>query len=184
MQLSRKALNARWAWTSGAAFAVLAALNLIEGALRARTNYATLDLQGVSSGWGIRVIMDHWTSPPDSVLVGFSLGLDFLFIPLYAAALFFGAVVALDRFAPRPGRLRRIMSLLALAPVAGAICDMLENSLELVMLTGGPTDGLARLALEATAAKYVGVAIGLVLSMMGLVGLYVKKRARPTDGQA
>jgi hypothetical protein len=177
MQLSRKALNARWAWTTGAAFAVLAALNLIEGALKARTGYGTLDLQGVGSGWGIRVIMDHWASPPDSVLAGFALGLDFLFMPLYAAALFFGAIAALDRFALRPGQRRRLMVLLAFAPVCGAICDVLENTLELVMLTGGPTDALARLALEATAAKYVGVAIGVVLSVAGLVGRYVKRRA-------
>ena len=177
MQLSRKALNARWAWTTGAAVAVLVALNLVEGALKARTGYGTLDLQGVGSGWGIRVVMDHWTSPPDSVLAGFALGLDFLFMPLYAAALFFGAIAALDRFAPRPGRRRRILALLALAPIGGAICDVLENSLELVMLTGGPTDALARLALEATAAKYVGVAVGLVLSVVGLVGRAWKKPA-------
>jgi hypothetical protein len=183
MQLSRKALNARWAWTAGAAFAVLAALSFVEGALKTRTGFGTLDLQGVSSGWGIRVIMDRWTSPPDSVLAGFSLGLDFLFIPLYAAALFFGAIAALDRFAPDPGRLRRIMSLLALAPIAGAICDVLENCLQLAMLTGGPTDGLARLALEATAAKYVGVAIGVVLSLMGLAGRYMKRRSKAMDRQ-
>ena len=177
MQLSRKALNARWAWTTGAAVAVLVALNLVEGALKARTGYGTLDLQGVGSGWGIRVVMDHWTSPPDSVLAGFTLGLDFLFMPLYAAALFFGAIAALDRFAPRPGRRRRILALLALAPIGGAICDVLENLLELAMLTGGPTDALARLALEATAAKYVGVAVGLVLSVAGLLGRAWKKPA-------
>jgi len=181
MQLNRKALKTRWAWTAGFAFIVLAALSLVEGALKARTGYGTLDLQGVSSGWGIRVIMDHWASPPDSVLAGFSLGLDFLLMPLYAAALFFGAIVAIDRFAPRPGRLRRILSLLALAPIAAAICDLMENALELVMLTSGPSDALARFALEATAAKYVGVAIGLVLSITGLVGLYWKKPAKATD---
>ena len=181
MQLSRKALNARWAWTAGAAFAVLAALNLLEGVLRARTGFGTVDLQFVSSGWGIRVIMDHWVRPPDSVLAGFSLGLDFLFMPLYGAALFFGAIVALDRFAPRPGRLRRIMTLLAFAPVAAAICDAIENALELAMLNGGPTDALARLALEATAAKYAGIAIGLALSVAGLVGLYWKGSAKGAD---
>jgi len=182
MQLSRKALKARWAWTTGGAFVVLAALNLVEGALRARTGYGTLDLQGTSSAWTIRVIMDHWTSPPDSVLAGFSLGLDFLLMPLYGAALFLGAIVALDRFAPKPGQLRRILSLLSLAPIAAAFCDAMENALEMVMLTSGPTETLARFALEATAAKYVGVAIGLVLSIAGLVGLYWKRRGTTTEG--
>ena len=74
------------------------------------------------------------------------------------------------------------MSLLALAPIAGAICDGLENAFELVMLNLGPTDALARLALEATAAKYVGVLIGLLLSIAGFVGLYLKKAAKAADG--
>jgi hypothetical protein len=176
MQFSRKALNARWAWSTVAAFVLLAALNLIDTALKARTGYGTAELQGVSTGWGIRVIADHWTSPPDAVLAGFALGLDFLFIPLYGAALFFGALVALDRFAPEAGLRRRIMTLLALAPVGGAICDVAENSLQLFMLTRGPSDMLAAITLEATAAKYVGIAIGLLLALAGLAGKVFKRR--------
>lgn len=176
MQLSRKALNARWAWTTGAAIALLIVLNLLDSVLRARTGYGTVGMQGVGTGWGIRSIADHWVSPPDAVLAGFALGLDFLFIPLYGAALFFGSLAALDRFAPQPGRLRRIMTLLALAPIGAAICDGIENSLELFMLQRAATDTLASLALEATAAKYVGILIGIVLSLAALVGRFVKRK--------
>src|SRR5512137_1660055 len=116
MQLSRKALNARWAWTTGAAIVLLVLLNFVDSTLQARTGYGTVSMQGVGAGWGIRVIADRWTSPPDAVLAGFALGLDFLFIPLYGAALFFGSIAAVDRYAPQAGRLRRIMTLLALAP--------------------------------------------------------------------
>jgi hypothetical protein len=176
MQLSRKALNARWAWTTAAALAVLAVLILGDMALRGRTGYGVVDLQGVSSALGIRTILDHWTSPPDAALAGFGLGFDFLFMPLYAAALFFGAVAALDRFAPRPGPRRRIMTLLALAPVAAALFDACENTLELVMLTRGPTDTLAALALQATSAKYAGAGIGLALTLAALVGMVVRRK--------
>jgi len=177
MQFSRKALNARWAWSTAAAFVLLLALNLIDTALRARTGYGTADLQGVGTAWGIRVIADHWTSPPDAVLAGFGLGLDYLFMPLYGAALFFGSLAALDRFAPQPGQWRRVMTLLALAPVGGAICDAMENTLELIMLTRGPSETLTAFALEATAAKYVGIAVGLLLTLAALVGKLRKRKA-------
>lgn len=177
MQLSRKALNARWAWTTGAAIVLLVVLNLLDSALRARTGYGTVSLQGVSTGWGIRTVADHWTSPPDAVLAGFALGIDFLFIPLYGAALFFGSIAAVDRYAPRPGRLRRVMTLLALAPIGAAICDVIENGLELLTLQRAATDTMASIALEATAGKYLGVLIGIVLSLAALAGRFIK----PTD---
>jgi len=179
VQLSRKALNSRWAWTTGAAAAALLVLNLADAALRAGTGYGTVDLQGVASGWGVRAILDRWTSPPDAALAGFLLGFDYLFMPLYAAALFCGSIAALDRFAPEAGGARRIMALLAFAPVAGAIFDGCENALQIVMMTRGPTDMLASFALEATAAKYAGIAVGIVLSLAGLVGLFWKKTKRP-----
>ena len=186
MQLSRKALNARWAWTSAAAVAALLALNFAEMILKARTGYGTVDMQGVSTGWGIRLIADHWTSPPASALAGFNLGFDYLFMPLYGASLYFGSIVARERFAPKPGAWRRIMALLAMAPVAAALCDACENGLEIAMLVSGPTDLLAGLALQATAAKYAGVLIGLLLSLAALVSLFLAavKKPKPKDETA
>ncbi len=177
MQFSRKTLNARWAWTTALTVLLLILLNVLDGVLKARTGYGTVNLQGVESGWAARVIADHWTSPPNAVLAGFLLGLDYLFMPIYAAALFFGSLVALDRYAPRPGQLRRVLTLLALAPIAAAICDALENALELMMLTSAATDTLASFALEATAGKWLGVVIGVVLSLAALIGRFWKRSA-------
>ena len=176
MQLSRKALNARWAWTSAAAVAALAVLWLTDTILKARTGYGAVDLQNVPTDWGIRSIMDRWTSPPDSALAGFGLGFDYLFMPLYAAALYFGAIAARERFAPQPGRIRRILSALAIAPVAGALFDACENTLQMIMLASGPSQTLATLAAEATAAKYAGVLVGLALSLAAAAGMFVKKK--------
>ncbi|GAA0577125.1 hypothetical protein [Rhizomicrobium electricum] len=176
MQLSRKTLTARWAWTTAAAIVLLVILNVLDGALKAKTGYGTTSLQGIGSGWGVRVIVDHWTSPPDAALAGFLLGLDFLFIPLYGAALFYGALAAVDRFAAYGGRLKRILTLLALAPVGAAICDAIENVLQLYMLTHASTDIMASFALEATAAKWLGILIGVLLSLAALVGRIIKKR--------
>jgi hypothetical protein len=176
MQLTRKALNARWAWTSATAVAVLVVLNALDTLLKARTGFGTFDLQGVSTGWGVRVIVDRWTSPPDAALAGFGLGLDFLFMPLYAVALYCGGIIATDRFAPNPGHLHRIMTFLAAAPVAAALFDVCENGLELYMLVRSPTDTLAVFAAEATAAKFAGIAIGLALSVLALAGKVFRHR--------
>lgn len=178
MQLSRKALNARWAWTTAAAVVVLVVLYLLDSELKARTGYGTVSMQWVGSGWGIRMIADRWISPPDAVLAGFTLGLDYLFMPLYGAALFFGSLAALDRFAPKPGRLRRIMTLLALAPIGAALCDAIENALEILMLSRAATTTLASFALEATAAKWLGVLIGIVLSLAALAGRLWRPKAQ------
>ncbi len=123
MQLSRKSLDAYWAWTSGLAIVTLIVLRLLDGALKARTGFATADLQFVETGYGLRVIIDHWLSPPDAAFAGFLLGLDYLFIPLYGAALFFGSLAALDRFAPARGTLRALLTRLTLFPIGAALCD-------------------------------------------------------------
>jgi hypothetical protein len=181
MQLTRKALNARWAWTSAAAFAALAVLVLLDTYLRAKTGYGAADLQGVPEAWGIRLIANHWADPADAALAGFGLGFDYLFMPLYGAALYFGAIEARERFASKPGARRRIMALLAMAPVAGALFDACENALQMVMLTHGPSQTLASLAAEATTAKFVGVAVGLALSLAAVAGLFVKKKEEGTE---
>ena len=178
MQLSRKTLNARWAWTSAAAFAALVVLSLIDTVLKAKSGFGAADLQNVPTDWGIRLIMDRWTSPPASVLAGFGLGFDYLFMPLYGAALFYGGIAARERFAPGLGRLRRILAALAIAPVAGALFDACENGLQMVMLTQGPNQVLATLAMEATTAKFAGILIGLALSLAAVVGMFVKRKEK------
>ena len=176
MQLSRKALNSRWAWTSGLAVALLAILNLLDTWLRMNSGYGTADLQYMTAG-GIYAAMVAWISLPNAVLAGFSLGLDFLFMPLYAAALFFGSIAAVDRFAPKDKRLLRLLAILSLAPVAAAVFDACENTLQIVMLMNGPDATLAALAMQATTAKFTGIVIGLIMTLAGLAGMFWKKAA-------
>ncbi|MBU6297428.1 MAG: hypothetical protein KGJ79_08015 [Alphaproteobacteria bacterium] len=182
MQLSRKALNARWAWTSTAAAVAFLILNIADSYLRAKSGYGVADLQGVKTGWGIRMIVDRWTSPPDAALAGFGLGFDYLFMPLYAAALYYGAIEARERFAAKPGLMRRIVDMLAAAPIAAALFDACENGLQLTMMLRGPSDLLAMLAGEATMAKFIGVYVGLALALLAILGLFVKPRKKDTDG--
>jgi hypothetical protein len=177
MQLSRKSLNAYWAWTSALALAMLIVLQLLEGELKARSGYATADLQFVSTGYGLRLIIDHWLSPPNAALSGFILGLDYLFMPLYGAALFFGSLAALDRFAPARGTLRVLLTRLTLFPIGAALCDAIENGFAISMLNQSPSNLLASFALEATAAKWLGIGVGVLLTVAALIGRVVKRRS-------
>ncbi len=177
MQLSRKFLNAYWAWTSAAAVLMLIVMIILDGVLKARTGFATADLQFVSTGYGLRVIIDHWLSQPNAALAGFLLGLDYLFMPLYGAALFFGSLAALDRFAPARGSVRALLTRLTLFPIGAALCDAIENALSLSMLNQSPSNLLASFALEATAAKWLGIAVGLLLTLAALIGRAVKHRS-------
>ena len=181
MQLSRKTLDASWWRVSLAAIVLFAVLNLLDTVLRARTGLGVADLQGLSSGWAVRAALDHWTSPPDAALAGFGLGLDYLFMPLYGTALYLGAIEARERLAPAQGVRRRIMTLLAMAPVAGALLDACENALQLTMWVLGPTDTLAALALQATAGKYAGAIIGLVLSLIAAAARLMRGKPKKVE---
>ena len=46
---------------------------------------------------------------------------------------------------------------------------------KIAMLTGGPSATLAAYAMQATTAKFAGIAIGLALTLGGLAGLFWKK---------
>jgi hypothetical protein len=155
---------------------MLAVMTVLDHLLKARTGFATADLQFVDTGYGLRVILDHWLSQSDAAFAGFILGLDYLFMPLYGAALFFGALAALDRFAPARGRLRALLSRLTLFPIGAALCDAIENGFALSMLHQSPSNLVASFALEATAAKWLGGGIGLLLTLAALIGRFVKRR--------
>lgn len=177
MQLSRKSLNAYWAWTSALALAMLGVMVVLDGALKARTGFGTADLQFVSTGYGLRLIIDHWLSPPNAAFAGFVLGIDYLFMPLYGAALFFGSLAALDRFAPARGSLRTLLTRLTLFPIGAALCDAIENGLQFSMLNQSPSNLIASFALEATSAKWLGIGIGVLLTLAALIGRLMKRRA-------
>ena len=59
--------------------------------------------------------------------------------------------------------MRRLLTLAAMAPVAAAGLDIVENALELGMLWNGPTETLAGIAHTVSTAKWVGIVIGFAL---------------------
>jgi len=73
--------------------------------LKALSGYGTGDLQGFSTAQQYRQAFLVWPSLY-AVRAGFNWGLDYLLMPLYAAAFFYSGIITREAFAPRPGRLR------------------------------------------------------------------------------
>lgn len=176
--MSVKTLYFRWAWTTLGGVVVFGVLAYIDLKLKAETGYGTVDLQKVWTAAGVRTVTAAWLAPRAAGMAGFNLGFDYLFMPLYGFAFYYGTLAARRAFAPKPGIAHRIVTFTAAVPLAGAICDAVENALETAMFVGQPTDQLASIAFMATSAKLICFYAGAAMSLLGAIGLF---RRRKTD---
>ena len=174
--MNLKTLYARWAWTTIAAVAVFAVLAYIDLKLKAESGFGTVDLQKVWTAADVSRIAGAWFARPHALMAGFNLGFDYLFMPLYGFAFYYGTIAARQRFTPRVGTAHRLMTVIAAVPLAGALFDCVENTLETIMIVGQPTDQLASIAYAATTAKMACFYIGALMSIVGLLGLAVRRR--------
>ena len=103
MRITKQVLVRRWAITT-----VLAACGVspcwpgLDLRLKALSGFGTADLQGFSTAAQYRQAFLVWPSRY-AVRAGFNWGLDYLLMPLYAAAFFYSGILAREAFAPRPG---------------------------------------------------------------------------------
>lgn len=169
MRITKQTLTRRWAITTVLGMVVFAVLALSDLRLKALSGYGTADLQGFSTALQYQAAFMVWPSLY-AVRAGFNWGLDYLLMPLYAAAFFYSGILAREAFAPRPGRLRRILTLLSAVPIAGAVLDAIENALELSLMLNGPTDSLARIAFTISNAKWMAIYVGLALLLGAVMG--------------
>ena len=183
MRITKAALNRRWAISTGLAVAVFAALSMLDVSLRALSGLGTADLQGFALGAQYRAAASAWAPAPIALRAGFSLGFDYLFMPLYAASFFYSGIIAREAFAPRPSRLRRLFTLLAAVPIAAAVLDAFENIVEMSLLLNGASDALARLAFTISNAKMMAVYVGLVL-LAGAILAQVQERQKRRQAES
>ena len=80
--------------------------------------------------------------------------------------------------ASRPGRARRILTLLAAVPIAGALLDAGENVLQFSMMLWGATDTLAGLAAMLTHAKWMALLVGAALLLGAVIGQVTQRQKR------
>jgi hypothetical protein len=183
MHIAKSTLYRHWVWTSAVAAVVFMVLALLDLRLKTLAGYGTADLQGLAAPQ-LRVVFYTWSAAPNAAGAGFILGLDYLFMPLYATAFFYSGVITREAFAPRPGLLRRALALSAMVPLAGSLCDALENALQIWMFVSGTSDPLARLAATASEAKLLAFFIGLALFTAALVSRLAKPKKEPQSSNA
>jgi hypothetical protein len=177
MRIAKATLNSTWLVTTLLALAAYAVLATLDVRLRALSGVGTFDLQGFTLGAQYDAAFHAWGLNAYLSRAGFNLGFDYLFMPLCAAAMFYSGIVVMEAFAPAGSRLRRILSMAALAPLVAGALDAIENALHLTMLWGGSSDALAKAAHTVTTAKMVGFTIGLLL-LLGAVLARVMERQK------
>ena len=175
-QIPVRSLNRRWAWTSICAIGAFAVLAILDTRLKSATGYGTADLQRATTVDDVNLILVAWSTSRHAVLAGFGLGFDYLFMPLWGFALFYGGLAARERFAPGPGTARRVMMFLAAVPLAGMLLDAVENATELGWIMTGATDQAVTIGSTATDAKWLCVLVGLVLSLIALAGKFISRK--------
>ncbi len=176
-QIPVRSLNQRWAGTSLCAIGAFAVLAILDTKLKSATGYGTADLQRVTTVDDANLILVAWSTSRRAILAGFNLGFDYLFMPLWGFALFYGGLAARERFAPNPGTARRILLFLSAVPLAGMLLDAIENATELGWVMRGVTERSVMIGSTATDAKWLCVFIGLALSLAALAGRLFKRKA-------
>jgi hypothetical protein len=182
MRITKQVLTRRWAIFSVLAALVFAVLAWSDLRLKSLSGFGTADLQGFATAEQYRHAFLVWPSHY-AVRAGFIWGLDYLLMPLTAAAFFYSGILARETFTPRPGRLRRALTMLAAVPIAGALLDAAENALQLGMMLSGATDQMARIALSVSNAKWMAIYVGAAL-WLGAVLARQQERLQRRLGQA
>src|SRR5689334_8749693 len=129
MRISKATLIRRWTWSTGLAALVFAILWALDLRLQALAGVGTADIQAFSTAIQFQAAFRAWAPEAYAVRAGFNLGFDFLLMPLYATSFYCSGLIAAEAFAPKPGRLRRLILMAAMMPVVGALCDAAENGL-------------------------------------------------------
>ena len=176
-QIPVRSLNRRWAWTSLCAIGAFAVLAILDTRLKSATGFGTADLQRATTVDDVNLILVAWSTSRSAMFAGFNLGFDYLFMPLWGFALFYGGLAARERFAPHTGTVRRLLSFLCAVPLAGMLLDAIENATELGWVTQGVTERAVMIGSTATDAKWLCVFIGLALSIAALAGRFIPRKA-------
>ncbi len=182
MRITRADLNRRWEISTLFALLAFGVLVAVDTNLKARSGLGAADIQGFALAAQYRLAAVAWSQPSLALQGGFALGFDYLFMPAYAASFFFSGILAREAFAPRPSRFRRLLTLLAAVPIAGAVLDAIENGLELWLLLNGGSDAMARLAYTISNAKMMAIYVGLVLLAGAFLARVQERQARKQAG--
>ena len=119
-----------------------------------------------------QAILDAW-SETDRIRAGFSLGFDYLYIPVYSTTIALACVLA--AFVLKSKAWRSIGMLLAWSLWAAAIFDAIENVALFTVLLGNNVAPYPQLAQICATVKFGLILAGLLYAAVGLVVRLVRK---------
>ena len=117
-------------------------------------------------------IINAWT-PLERIHAGFSLGFDFLYMPVYSTTIALACVWAAGVF--RSGVWKSIGRALAWGLWLAAILDAIENLALMSNLFGSPIEPFPALAALCAALKFGLILAGLLYVVVGVGGRLVKR---------
>ncbi len=182
-RIGQKNLHRLWVWTGVPALLLFLVLLALDRILKSRTGFGTSDLQLLSTATQYQVIHAIWSRGDAALRAGFLLGLDYLLIPLYAAALFCSGLVVQEYYVIRRGLVRRVVAVATLVPLLAGLLDATENALEIYLLSH-PGDLLAEIAFRVSHAKMVCIYVGIALLLAALFGWRMRMHQKKLNLEA
>jgi hypothetical protein len=113
-----------------------------------------------------QAIVDSWDTRA-RLVAAFTLGLDYLFMPVYSTAIALACAWAAARLARRGGRTARLGIWMTAGQWAAAVFDAVENVALTVMLLGGVSEPWPALAAACAAIKFALILAGLAYAAWG-----------------
>ncbi len=124
-----------------------------------------------------KVILDSWDADA-KLIAALSLGLDYLFLVVYSAAIGMGCIWTLGAFSPKGTLIHSTGILLAWGQWLAALFDGVENAALLKILFGDLVSPWPQVARIFALMKFTLIALGLIFIMIGAL-FKLFRRVRP-----
>jgi hypothetical protein len=138
--------------------------------------YGVVSFELAGSLTRAQAVLASWDAPA-RIRAAFGLGLDFLFIPVYAGAISLGCALASGGLQARKWPLAALGNIFAWGVVLAGLLDVIENYALTVILFGSITAPWPQIAAWCAGPKFVLIFLGLVYALYGgAVSLAIKAR--------
>ncbi len=131
---------------------------------------------------GSQSIIESWRGPT-MTWAGINMGLDFLFLFLYATTIALGCLILADRMPEKFQSLKALGRWLALGILVAAGLDIIENIALILLLTGSGNEFLSPLARWMAIPKF-GLVLLALLYIIGGVVSYLTNRIKLSNRTA
>jgi hypothetical protein len=161
----------RWSFTILflLALILMACLQVLDGPLVTRAAPMGIISFELAGDLGLaRQMVDSW-GPEGRVYAGLSLGLDYLFMVVYAMAIILGCMLVSKGLLKRLPLLAFLGAILAWGQIGAALLDALENYALILILLGTNEEIWALVARWAALPKFAIVFLGIVYILLGAI---------------